>query len=217
MLDVGCGTGVIGRQLQAMGCQVLGVDPDARMAEIARQSGLPVEVATFEAWDPAGRTFDAVVAAQSWHWVDQVAGTAKAAQVLRPRGLLAIVGHVFEPPPEIAQAFADAYRRAVPDAPFRLPTDRPSGESYRMLYDGFAQKIRDDGRFGEPEAWRFDWTRPYSRDEWLDLLTTTGGLTSLAPAQRDEVAAAVGSVIDALGGGFVMGYVTLGVAAVRAD
>lgn len=44
------------------------------MAAFARDRGLPVEVAAFEAWDPAGRAFDAVIAAQSWHWVDPAAG-----------------------------------------------------------------------------------------------------------------------------------------------
>ncbi|MGH3320075.1 MAG: methyltransferase domain-containing protein [Streptosporangiaceae bacterium] len=62
VLDVGCGTGIAARQFQAAGCTVLGVDPDARMAEFARRSGVEVEVTTFEAWDPAGRAFDAVVA-----------------------------------------------------------------------------------------------------------------------------------------------------------
>ena len=54
VLDVGCGTGIAARQFQAAGCRVLGVDPDARMAGLARQGGLEAEVATFEAWDPAG-------------------------------------------------------------------------------------------------------------------------------------------------------------------
>lgn len=63
---------------------------------------------------PAGRTFDAVIAAQSWHWVDPVAGAAKAAHVLRPGGRLAIFGHVYEPPTELAEPFAAACRRAAP-------------------------------------------------------------------------------------------------------
>ena len=85
VLDVGCGTGISARLFQAAGCRVLGVDPDPRMAELARQGGTETEVATFEDWDPAGRTFNAVIAAQAWHWVDPVAGAAKAAAVLRPR------------------------------------------------------------------------------------------------------------------------------------
>src|SRR5690348_8812287 len=97
VLDVGCGTGIEARQFRSAGCTVLGVDPDVRMAEFARRSGVAVEVATFEDWDPAGRVFDAVVAGQAWHWVDPVAGATKAAQVLRPGGLLAVFAHVFEP------------------------------------------------------------------------------------------------------------------------
>ena len=86
VLDVGCGTGIVSGLFQAAGCRVLGVDPDARMADLARRGGLEVEVSTFEAWDSGGRAFDAVVAGQAWHWVDPVAGAAKAAETLRPDG-----------------------------------------------------------------------------------------------------------------------------------
>jgi SAM-dependent methyltransferase len=86
VLDVGVGTGIEARQFQAAGCRVLGVEPDARMADFARCSGVEVEEATFEAWDPAGRNFDAVVAGQAWHWVDPVAGAAKAADGIRQAG-----------------------------------------------------------------------------------------------------------------------------------
>src|SRR4051794_5660451 len=53
VLDIGCGTGIEARQFEAAGCRVLGVEPDARMAEVARRGGLEVDVATFEAWDAA--------------------------------------------------------------------------------------------------------------------------------------------------------------------
>src|ERR1700733_5590355 len=62
VLDVGGGTGISARLFQAAGCRVLGVDPDPRMAELARQGGTDTEVATFEDWDPGGRAFAAVIA-----------------------------------------------------------------------------------------------------------------------------------------------------------
>jgi SAM-dependent methyltransferase len=96
VLDVGIGTGISARPFQAAGCRVLGVEVDARMAEFARQHGFEVEVAKFEDWDPAGRTFDAVIAGQAWHWVDPVAGAAKAAEVLRPGGRLAVFWNAFK-------------------------------------------------------------------------------------------------------------------------
>lgn len=209
VLDVGCGTGIAARQFQAAGCTVLGVEPDKRMAEFARAHGLPVEVATFEAWDPDGRTFDTVIAAQSWHWIDPVTGAAKAAQVLRPSGRLAIFGHVYEPPIEVAEPFAAAYRRVVPDSPFaNLPARRPL-DAYQAAYAKIADTIRETERFNEPEQWRFDWEQSYTRDQWLTLLPTTGGLTRLHPDQLADILDAVGAAIDTLGGAFTMHYTTL--------
>jgi len=215
VLDVGCGTGIAARQFQAAGCAVLGVEPDARMADFARARGLAVEVATFEAWDPDGRRFDAVIAAQSWHWVDPVTGAAKAAQVLRVSGRLAIFGHVYEPPAEVAGPFAAAYRRVVPDSPFAsLPARRPL-DIYQAAYAKFADKIRETGQFHEPEQWRFDWEQSYARDQWLALLPTTGGLTRLRPDQLADILDEVGTAIDALGGAFTMRYTTLATSAAR--
>ncbi|MEX3102988.1 MULTISPECIES: class I SAM-dependent methyltransferase [unclassified Streptomyces] len=215
VLDVGCGTGIAARQFQAAGCTVLGVEPDARMADFARARGLPVEVATFEAWEPGSRTFDAVIAAQSWHWVDPVPGAVKAARVLRPHGRLAIFGHAFEPPAEVAEPFAAACRRVAPDSPFAGQPARRPLDLYRAGYAKIADTIRGTGRFDGLEHWQFDWERSYTRDQWLNLLPTTGGLTRLRPDQLAEIQGAVGEAIDALGGRFTMPYTTLATVAVR--
>jgi SAM-dependent methyltransferase len=215
VLDVGCGTGIAARQFQDAGCTVLGIDPDARMADVARARGTRVEVASFEDWGPAGRMFDTVVAAQSWHWVDPAVGALKAARVLRPGGRLAVFGHVFEPPEEVAEPFAAAYRRAAPDSPFaHQPARRPT-EAYQALYADFADAIRATGRFDEPEQWRYDWQATYTRDQWLALLPTTGGLTRLPPDKLADVLAAVGDAVDSLGGRFTMDYTTLATTAAR--
>src|SRR6185312_13432455 len=116
VLDVGSGTGIAARQLQAAGCRVLGVEPDARMAAFGRSHGVAAEVSTFEAWEPAGRVFDAVVAGQAWHWVDPVVGAAKAARVLRPGGRLVVFWNVEHPPADVAGAFAAVYDRLMPDS-----------------------------------------------------------------------------------------------------
>jgi SAM-dependent methyltransferase len=217
VLDVGCGTGIAARQFRAAGCRVLGVEPDARMAGFARRTGVEVEVATFEAWEPAGRTFDAVVAGQAWHWVDPVAGAAKAAQVLRPGGLLAIFWHVFEPPQEVAEAQAAAYRRVAPDSPFTFrarpqQADRTGAAFTTRAADG----IREAGGFGDAQEWRVDWQWPCTRDEWLDMLPTSGALTQLPPDQRAEVLEEVGAAIDGIGGRFTMHYTTVAIMAARA-
>jgi hypothetical protein len=83
------------------------------------------------------------------------------------------------------------------------------------MFAKIADGIREVGGFGDPEQWRFDWERSYTRDEWLDQMPTIGTLTQLAPEKLAEVLAEVGAAIDAMGGIFTVGYTTVAVTAAR--
>lgn len=216
VLDVGCGTGIAARQLQAAGCRVLGVDVDERMAGVARQRGLEVEVAKFEDWDPAGRAFDMVVAGQTWHWVDPVTGAAKAVQALRPGGRLALFWNVGQPPSGLSDAFAAVYRRVLPDLPF-FQRSMNAADAYLKMCATASEGMRQTGAFGDPEQWRFEWDRLYTRDEWLDLVPTTGFHTKLEPAKLQELLTGLGAAIDAAGGELTMTYTTVAVTATRTE
>jgi SAM-dependent methyltransferase len=215
VLDAGCGTGIASRLFQAAACQVLGIDPDPRMADLARAGGLEVEVAKLEDWDPAGRTFDAVVAAQAWHWVDPIAGAAKSAAVLRPGGRLAVFWNAFGLPPALREAFGEVYRRAVPGSPLGGFFARPAVDAYLSMCATAADGMRAAGGFGQAEQWRFDWERPYTRAQWLDVIPTLGGQSQLPAPVLGELLAGMGAAIDAVGGGFTMAYVTVAVTAAR--
>jgi SAM-dependent methyltransferase len=214
VLDVGIGTGVAARLFRAAGCRVLGVEVDSRMAQFAEKEGFEVEVAAFEAWDPAGRTFDAVIAGQAWHWVDPVVGAVKAAEVLRPGGRLALFWNVFQPPASLGDAFAATYRRVLPDSPFFRGTTGGVA-AYSGLFAKAADGIAAMGRFGVPEQWSFEWERPYTRDEWLDFVPTFGGHSLVPPDTLDELLAGLGDAIDAVSGTFTMEYIAVVVTAAR--
>jgi SAM-dependent methyltransferase len=216
LLDVGCGTGIAARQLRAAGCSVLGVEPDERMAAFARAHAVEVEVATFEAWQPAGRTFDAVVAGTAWHWVDPDAGAVKAAQVLRPGGLLAPLHHTLALPPQLAEAITAACRKVAPELTFALAGSSSAAmELYQPLFDRMIAGIRASGRFTQPQQWAVEWVRHYTRDEWLDQLPSLGGLTRMAPAALAEVIDSAAAAIDAVGGSFAVRYTTVAITAAR--
>ncbi|MFC4334188.1 class I SAM-dependent methyltransferase [Salininema proteolyticum] len=220
-LDVGCGTGISSRGLQEAGCRVLGLDVDDRMADVARRKGLEVEVSRFEEWESDGRDFDAVVAAQTWHWIDPGAGAAKAARLLRQGGILAAVWNVAQPPPDLSRAFAEASRRATPPETAAMlekaGPEKTAMEGYRPMFDSAAEGIRDSGRFTDPAEWRTTWDREYTRDEWLDQLPTGGIYTRLPKSRLDRLLEAVGDVIDRAGGAFTVRYTTVAVTAFRHD
>jgi SAM-dependent methyltransferase len=214
VLDVGCGTGIVARQFQAAGCSVLGIDVDARMVDFARLAGLDVELATFESWHRAGRSFDAVVAGQAWHWVDPVVGAAKAAEALRPDGRLAVFWNVAQPAPEVAEALSEAYRLALPGSPFANGV-LPGLDGYSAYFINAADGMRQTGAFGDPEQWSFAWDHAYTRDEWLERVPTFSGHSQFPRPTLDKLTAYIGAAIDAVGGSFDMSYTAAVVTAQR--
>jgi hypothetical protein len=133
--------------------------------------------------------------------VDPVLGAAKAARVLRPGGRLAVFWYVFQPPPDVTEAFSGVYRRVLPDTPLGRGV-LPGLEAYSAFFTKAADGMRQAGTFGESEQWRYDWDTPHTRVEWLELVPTFGGHSLIPAAQRDELLAGLGAAVDAAGGSF---------------
>ncbi len=171
-----------------------------------------MEIAKIETWDGGGRAFDAVIAAQAWHWVDPVAGAEAAARVLRPGGRLAVFWNAFEPPPDLGEAMAAVFGRVLPAAPAGRRW-APGPDVYMTMGATAADGMRATGAFGEPEQWLSEWERRYTRDEWLEQVLTFGSFNLLPQAQAEDLLAGVGAAVDAVGGGFPMRYTTVAVTA----
>jgi ubiquinone/menaquinone biosynthesis C-methylase UbiE len=93
VLDVGCGTGALLRQMNARLPNVLelvGVDPAIEMVRLARDRAEGVEQfiqANAEQLPFPDGHFDLVVSTNSFdHWVDQERGLREVARVLQPEG-----------------------------------------------------------------------------------------------------------------------------------
>jgi ubiquinone/menaquinone biosynthesis C-methylase UbiE len=95
VLEVGCGTGQLTAQLAAYGLAVTAIDIGAGMITAARRalSGSPVrfKVVSFEELDAPEASFDLIISATAFHWVDPEVKFAKAARLLKPGGWLALL------------------------------------------------------------------------------------------------------------------------------
>lgn len=202
VLDVGCGTGIASRQFAAAGSDVLGVEPDERMAEVARRSGVEVEVSGFEDWDPAGREFDLVVAGQAWHWLDPEVAPHRAADALRTGGVLAPFWNLGEHREPTKDAFDRVYAELGPAAgpnPM-VGGRRDGGADHRAT-------IAATGRFTSVEEIEFPWERTYSRVEWLDQLPSHSDHRLMPQDDLRHLLDAIGALIDEHGGTTTMSYV----------
>ena len=217
VLDVGIGTGLSALPFREAGADIFGVEVDARMAELARSRGFQVQVARFEEWDPAGACFDAVIAGQTWHWVDPAAGAAKAADILRPGGRIALFWNMGDPEPQIAAAFGEVYQSVDTGLPFTPFAGGASAvDGYEPILARAEAGIRDTGAFTEPERMRRDGQATVTTEAWLDAVPTMGGHSRIPEARLAELLKGLGDVVDKHGGSFTMINATIAITADRA-
>jgi SAM-dependent methyltransferase len=187
VLDVGAGTGIASEQLLAEGANVLAVEPDPRMAEIARGKGIPIEIGMFESWDPADRRFDLVVFGQSFHWVNPDIALPKVHALLSTGGQLALMWNRPFPTHPTHSDLAEIYRDYMdPSSP--LFGSSPNGlvdtenRTARMIASitasGFAVEERTYPRHAH-----------YSTEQWLDLAFTYSNHLVLAADKASELRA----------------------------
>ncbi|WP_308468001.1 class I SAM-dependent methyltransferase [Rathayibacter soli] len=210
ILDVGIGTGISSLPFRDRRFTVLGVEADPRMAEFARLKGFDVEVARFEEWDAAGRMFDGLIAGQTWHWVDPLAGAARAADVLRTGGLLVLFWNEARPPVELAAQFGKALASLDTGLPFNPWATPPQRGAYNGMIDRAETGIRATNAFSPIERVAFDWEATISRDAWLAQTSTAGGINRLPKDKLEALLAGMGAAIDEVGGEFVLAYTTVG-------
>jgi SAM-dependent methyltransferase len=191
VLDVGCGTGRVARALMARGLRVLGVEPDATMAAVARSHGVPIELARFETWDPAGRTFDLLTAGHSWHWVDPGSGLAKAASVTNPGATVALFWNYHALDAPLLEAFESVYAKCAPELDV-LGRD-PTGSPDRDPFTGSSLFTRGRSR-------TYRWSRELSADDWVTMLATFSDHRRLGQGRLRELQDALREAIQASGG-----------------
>lgn len=218
VLDVGCGTGIAAQLMVERGAEVLGIEPDERMAALARRRGVEVEISSFESWDSAGRVFDRITAGQSWHWIDPVAGAEQAASLLRSGGRLCVFWNIAEMPGDLEAAVADVYRRLAPgvdDYSTLVGCSRTDTAFFKARYQAPLDGFSGCRELSHATLDRFVWRMAYTRDEWLDQLPTHSDHAAMAARDRDRLLAEIGRVVDRYGGSFEMTYNTWLISAIR--
>jgi len=174
------------------------------MAVVAHSYGIPVEVSTFEEWDPAGRRFDLIVAGQAWHWVDREISTRKAATLLSLGGALALFWNRGAHDATTHTELNEVYKLHAPALESGYV---PLGHLNNTYADDVAAIIAT-GSFATPELRSYEWIGRYTRDEWIDQLGTHSDHLALPVDQLEFLMAAVARAVDQLGGTITVHYRT---------
>ena len=175
ILDIGAGTGSFSDPLSSNGCRVICGDVSEALLSTGRSN--PAVVARAESLPFASDQFDAVTAAQCWHWFDRRVAPAEIHRVLRRDGVLVVAYQMHVPlPGSVAEAteklilrFRPAWRHA-----------NSAGINGQVLRDMQAH------RFSGIESFSFDVAESYSHEDWRGFIRTT---SAVGPSMPDEMLA----------------------------
>lgn len=205
ILEIGPGTGIATLELAKRGCRITAVELGAEMAAVAKRNladfpNVDMHVGAFEQWEPpASVSFDLVIAATAFHWLDPEVRFAKPAALLRPGGHLAIVNYLHAAGGdrlffEQVQSFYESYMPGTP------PNLRLTEVSDMKPDTG---PFENSGLFEKPTVRHYVTEETYSTEQYLDLLSTYSTHLTLDADNRQKLFACIGSLIDDQFGGSV--------------
>jgi SAM-dependent methyltransferase len=179
VLDLGAGTGKLTRLIAARGIDVEAVDPSEGMLAELKQvlPEVPVHLGTAERIPVADGTFDAVLVAQAWHWVDVPRASVEAGRVLRPGGRL---GLIWNDRDDRVDWVSELSAITTPHDVRTMQSDNPW-----------------IGRpFGQIEYFVTEWTHEMTPASLIDLIASRSYMIVAPEPERVAVLAAVQDLLD---------------------
>ena len=193
VLELGAGSGKATELLAPLGCELTCVEPGAALAQILSQrfagpNRVKTVVSKFEDYSAPAHSFDCIVAAQAFHWLNPEDRLTRCHSLLRKDGSLALLWNMSP------------------------QSDQPFWKQLHHLYDSLAGGIREPSFASVPahavvcapgeelktcelyrnvQLHRFPWTAEYSGEEFLLLLDTYSNHRILDPKVRRDLFSAV--------------------------
>jgi SAM-dependent methyltransferase len=188
VLEIGPGTGQATRRLTEIAARVIAIEPSELLAEFIRArlttDRLEIVVAPFEEVDLPAASFDLVVSATAFHWLDPDLSLPKIATVLRPGGWLALWWNEFGDPLE-PDPFDDATDRVLGGLP-PGPSGAGGGARYALDVDARTRELASHG-FLDVRHEAIRWILELDPARTRQLYASFSNVARLPDAEREAV------------------------------
>ena len=213
VLEVGCGTGQATLPPARRGYEILCVELGENLAATARRNlaaypRVEVRIGDFEETPLPEGSFDLLISATAFHWVDPAVAYPKAARSLRPGGAIALFWneHVSTDADEgFFAAAREVYEREAPE----IFDGHHGGPPRPEELPNRGEEIERSGLFGAVVRCSYLWEKAYDARGYLRVLDTYSGHIALGEATRARPYAGISRLIqEGYGGRIVKGYAT---------
>jgi SAM-dependent methyltransferase len=181
ILEVGCGPGNATVAFAQFGFSMTCLEPSQDFCQLAQRNcanypNVAIHNTSFEEWEGETKQFNAVLSANTFHWIPSEIRYARAATALRDNGVLILLWNLTpEPNYEVYQAIEEVYQAYAPSL-----VRYEGAETQAEILRGFEQGILDSGYFKELVTEQIACEVMYSIDDYLKLLSTLRRLEPMA-------------------------------------
>jgi len=180
VVDIGTGTGVLGRGFARRGCKVIGIDPDERLLAQARlldqEAGIMIEyrVGVAEAVPAADRSTDVISAGTCWHWFNGPVAAREVKRIGKPGAYVVIAMFSWLPLPGNVVA---ATERLIEQ---HNPAWKFGGGN--GFYLECIEHLQGEG-IGNIETFSYDLQVPYTQESWRGRIRASAGVGASLSAE----------------------------------
>jgi SAM-dependent methyltransferase len=190
VLEIGPGAGQATLRLVEAGAQIVAVEPGPALAEVLRRrvadDSVTVLVRPFEQVDLPDASFDLVVAATAFHWIDPDLGVAQAGGLLRDGGWLALWWSIWgddQRPDPFHEALVPVLRSKAP----QLTADTMSASAFVADIDARMAAIERSGLFGVARRELLRWEGSHDPVGLRRMFGTFAAWITLADDVREDL------------------------------
>jgi SAM-dependent methyltransferase len=204
-VEIGPGTGQATRPLLDRGAAVTAIEIGPRTASFLRAkfstaSKLDVITGAFEDADLESASYDVVLTATAFHWLDPGVRLARASELLRPGGALAIVSTNQIASDRDRGFFERTHPIYLRYRPNEIWRDAPDDQ----LVPAEHGELAESGLFEDITLLRYRWDQTYSMSAYANLLRSYSDMQQMTPTAREALIGELCAVIDAEYGGSVV-------------
>ncbi|MCU0543874.1 MAG: class I SAM-dependent methyltransferase [Oscillatoriaceae cyanobacterium Prado104] len=199
ILEIGCGPGIATVPFAELGFSMLSLEPSQPAYQIARQNcaaypSVKIQNITFEEWELEPETFNAVLAATSFHWVSPGIRYQKTAAALQNKGALILLWNAgVLPSDEVYRVLHEVYQTHAPSlAEYHAKERVDRGKSIKEI----GQNVIDSGLFDDLICEELVCEIAYSIDDYLALLATYSKYIELNEKQRSYLLASLRKALE---------------------
>ncbi|NJN11521.1 MAG: methyltransferase domain-containing protein [Richelia sp. RM1_1_1] len=208
ILDIGTGTGKGTLPFAEKGYTIHCVEPGEKLVAIARDNlrfypKVTFDIKTFEDCDLRADTFDLVISAQAFHWINREIGYFKVAQVLKENGYIALFWN-FSPTLDtpVFKALNQAFQKYLPSMVYNPP-------SISSLIEKRKKWIVDSKYFKDLIIKEYSWNIDYDTNQYLNLLKTQTTYQTFSEDEKQSLSNVVIEILNAYGGYVTKSYLSV--------